>query len=143
LTHFGQTKCNMTEKEYTIKVSDSFARSDEKNAYEVSFRRWLVRELEEGKMTTAEAVKKFNFSPSSGYKLLADWRDKYASELVLSLPEMTSEEMQKLEELQKQNKALLKALEDAKMKNIAINMLIDVAEEKLKINIRKKPGAKQ
>ena len=48
-----------------------------------------------------------------------------------------------MEELQKQNKALLKALEDAKMNNIAINMLIDVAEEKLKINIRKKPGAKQ
>jgi transposase-like protein len=133
----------MTEKEYTIKVSDSFERTDEKNAYEVSFRRWLVREIEEGKMTSSEAVKRFNLSPSSGYKLLADWRDKYASELVLSLPEMTAEEKQKLEELQKQNKALLKALEDAKMKNIAINMLIDVAEEKLKINIRKKPGAKQ
>jgi hypothetical protein len=75
--------------------------------------------------------------------MIRDWRDKYTSELVLSLPEMTAEEKQKLEELQKQNKALLKALEDAKMKNIAINMLIDVAEEKLKINIRKKPGAKQ
>ena len=133
----------MTEKEYTIKVSDSFERTDEKNAYEVSFRRWLVREIEEGKMTSSEAVKRFNLSPSSGYKLLADWRDKYASELVLSLPEMAAEEKRKLEELQKQNKALLKALEDAKMKNIAINMLIDVAEEKLKINIRKKPGAKQ
>ena len=143
MTHFGQTKCNMTEKEYTIKVSDSFERTDEKNAYEVSFRRWLVREIEEGKMTTAEAVKKFNFNPKNGADNIKYWRDKYASELVLSLPEMTAEEKQKLEELQKQNKALLKALEDAKMNNIAINMLIDVAEEKLKINIRKKPGAKQ
>lgn len=133
----------MTEKEYTIKVSDSFERTDEKNAYEVSFRRWLVREIEEGKMTTAEAVKKFNFNPKNGADNIKYWRDKYASELVLSLPEMTAEEKQKLEELQKQNKALLKALEDAKMNNIAINMLIDVAEEKLKINIRKKPGAKQ
>ena len=124
-------------------MSDSFERTDEKNAYEVSFRRWLVREIEEGKMTTAEAVKKFNFNPKNGADNIKYWRDKYASELVLSLPEMTSEEKQKLEELQKQNKALLKALEDAKMKNIAINMLIDVAEEKLKINIRKKPGAKQ
>jgi transposase-like protein len=133
----------MTEKDYTIKVSESFERTDEKNAYEVSFRRWLVREIEEGKMTTAEAVKKFNFHPVNGLTMIRDWRDKYTSELVLSLPEMTAEEKQKLEELQKQNKALLKALEDAKMKNIAINMLIDVAEEKLKINIRKKPGAKQ
>lgn len=133
----------MTEKEYTIKVSDSFERTDEKNAYEASFRRWLVREIEEGKMTTVEAVKKFNFHPVNGLSMIRDLRDKYAQELVLSLPEMTAEEKQKLDELQKQNKALLKALEDAKMKNIAINMLIDVAEEKLKINIRKKPGAKQ
>ena len=80
MTHFGQTKCNMTEKEYTIKVSDSFERTDEKNAYEVSFRRWLVREIEEGKMTTAEAVKKFNFNPKNGADNIKYWRDKYASE---------------------------------------------------------------
>lgn len=40
-------------------------------------------------------------------------------------------------------KALQKALEDAQFKIIALNTLIDVAEEQLNINIRKKPGAKQ
>lgn len=40
-------------------------------------------------------------------------------------------------------KALQKALEDAQFKILALNTLIDVAEEQLKINIRKKPGAKQ
>lgn len=40
-------------------------------------------------------------------------------------------------------KALQKALEEAQFKIIALNTLIDVAEEQLKINIRKKPGAKQ
>ncbi|PZR01177.1 MAG: hypothetical protein DI539_28725 [Flavobacterium psychrophilum] len=40
-------------------------------------------------------------------------------------------------------KALQKALEDAQLKIAALNTLIDVAEEQLKINIRKKPGAKQ
>jgi len=40
-------------------------------------------------------------------------------------------------------KALQKALEDAQFKVIALNTLIDVAEDQLKINIRKKPGAKQ
>ena len=63
--------------------------------------------------------------------------------MVLSLPDMTAAEKQKLTLLEQQNKALEKALEDAKMKNIALDMLIDVAEEKLKISIRKKPGAKQ
>jgi len=40
-------------------------------------------------------------------------------------------------------KALQKALEDAQLKVAALNTLIDVAEEQLNINIRKKPGAKQ
>ena len=63
--------------------------------------------------------------------------------MVLSLPDMAAEEKQQLALLQKQNKALEKQLEDAMMKNIALDLLIDVAEEKLKISIRKKPGAKQ
>lgn len=40
-------------------------------------------------------------------------------------------------------KALQKELEEARLKIAALNTLIDVAEEQLKINIRKKPGAKQ
>lgn len=143
MTHFGQTKCKMSKTEYTLKVSESFEKTDEKCDYEISFRKWLVLEIEEGKMTTSEAVKRFNFHPQNGHSLVRDWRDKYAPEMVLSLPDMTEAEKQKLEALRKQTKALEKALEDAKMKNIALNMLIDVAEEKLKINIRKKPGAKQ
>jgi transposase len=132
-----------TVQRHTILVSDSFEKVDEKYIYEVAFRRWLIGEIEEHKMTISEAVKRFNFSPTSGGKLLRDWRRKYAPEMVLDLPEMTEQEKQKLALLQKQLKAMEKQLEDARMKNIALNMLIDVAEEKLKISIRKKPGAKQ
>jgi len=39
--------------------------------------------------------------------------------------------------------ALKKALEEAELKIKALNTLIDVAEERFKIDIRKKPGAKQ
>jgi transposase-like protein len=133
----------MREEKYSIKVSDSFARTDEKCDYEISFRRWLVREIAEGKMTISDAVKQFNFDPQNGYFTIRRWCDRYASEMVVILPEMTAQEKQEFQALQKRNKELEKALEDAKMKNIAINMLIDVAEEKLKISIRKKPGAKQ
>ena len=136
----GQTK---SKGAFTILVSDSFERTDEKCVYEPSFRRWLVRQLMEEKMTIPQAVQQFNFDPKSGYQLLLDWRKKYAPEMVLSLASMTPEEKQKTIALEKQVKALEKALEDAKMRTIALNMLIDVAEEKLKINIRKKPGAKQ
>jgi len=130
-------------KKFTTKVSDSFERTDEKYIYEVAFRRWLVREIEEGRITPTEAVKQFNFSPSSGLTLILDWRRKYGTEMVLTLPSMTEKEKQEMLALQKQVKAMEKQLEDARMRNIALNMLIDVAEDKLKINIRKKPGAKQ
>lgn len=130
-------------KIYTLKVSDSFGKTDENCSYEIAFRRWLVRAIEEQRMTVSEAVKQFNFNPISGDTLIRDWRKKYAPEMVLSSPAMTEAEKQKLAELQKKNKALEKQLEDARMQNIAINMLIDVAEEKLNISIRKKPGVKQ
>jgi hypothetical protein len=132
-----------SSENYTIQVSDSFERTDEQFSYELSFRRWLVREIEEQRMTIADAVKQFNFNPQNGANLIHSWRCKYAPEMVLSLPGMSEAEKQKLAALQKQNKALEKQLEDARMRNIALNMLIDVAEEKLKISIRKKPGAKQ
>jgi hypothetical protein len=132
-----------SSKKFTIHVSDSFERTDEKCVYEVAFRRWLVREIEESRFTVSTAIKQFNFHPHSGKTLIRDWRRKYGTEMVLTLPVMTEKEKQDMLALQKQVKAMEKQLEDARMRNIALNMLIDVAEDKLKINIRKKSGAKQ
>jgi transposase len=125
------------KKDY--RVSDYFEQTDENFVYEISFRRWLAFEIETKKMTVKEASESFNISIGVIYR----WREKYSPEMVLPLPDMTAEEKQKLELLQKQLKEAEKKLAEASMKNIALNMLIDVAEEKLKINIRKKPGAKQ
>ena len=128
---------------YTTRVSDSFERIDEQCNYEVPFRRWLVREIEEGRLTSNEAIMRFNFNPASGSILIRRWQLKYAPGMVVDLPDMTEAEKQQLSKLQKELKAAAKQLEDARMQNIALNMLIDVAEEKLHISIRKKPGAKQ
>lgn len=133
----------MSKENYTTLVSESFDQVDEKLTYEVPFRRWLVREIEEQRLTISEAIKRFNFNPVNGGSLIYTWRCKYAPEMVLDLPLMTEKEKQHLETLQKQLRTIEKQLEDARMKNLALNTLIDVAEEKLNINIRKKPGAKQ
>jgi transposase len=125
------------KKEY--RVSDYFEQTDENFTYEIAFRRWLVFEIETKKTTVKEASENFNISLGVIYR----WREKYSSEMVLPLLDMTAEEKQKLELLEKQLKETEKKLAEASMKNIALNMLIDVAEEKLKISIRKKPGAKQ
>ena len=56
---------------------------------------------------------------------------------------MTDKQQQELETLHKRIKELEKLLEDAKVKNTALETLIDVAEQKLRISIRKKSGPKQ
>ena len=56
---------------------------------------------------------------------------------------MTPEEKLEKASLEKRIKALEKALDMAKLKNIAIETMIDVAEEQFNISIRKKAGPKQ
>jgi len=106
--------------------------------YEPAFRRWLGRELYMGNISIQEAAKRFNIGERN-IKLI---RKKYVPEVV-SLKEMTDAEKHELEELQKRIKLLEKQLEDATIKNITLETLVDVAEQEFKIPIRKKPGAKQ
>jgi hypothetical protein len=75
--------------------------------------------------------------------LLRKWQKQFASEIDFTLPVMTEKERAKLEAAQKRMRQLEKQLEDAQMKNIALETMIDLAEEKLKITIRKKSGPKQ
>ena len=113
-------------KNHTFLMSDSFGNSQEKGTYEVAFRRWLVIELDASRIT---AIQRFNYDPAGGDTLIRSWRKKYASDIVLTLPVMTEKERQKLKALQKQLEQLEKHLEDAQMKNIALETMIDVAEE--------------
>jgi transposase len=108
------------------------------NQYEVSFRRWLAREYYYGRVSVQQIVSELGISVTHTRKICS----QYAPEVV-TLPAMTEAEKQKLEELEKQVKLLQKQLEYAEIKNIALETLIDVAENDLKIPIRKKPGAKQ
>jgi transposase len=110
----------------------------ELSQYESAFRRWLARELAEGRMSNAQAIERFKL-PDSIVSLI---KRQYAPEVVF-LEGMTEAEKHKLEELQKRVKALEKQLQDAAIKNIALETLVDVAEKQFNIPIRKKPGAKQ
>lgn len=110
---------------------------------EIPFRRWLVGELESGRMTEGEARERFHLSGSHGFRLIRRWRKLYSSDIPLTLPSMNEQEKQEQEALHKRVKELEKHLENAKMKNIALETLIDVAEEKLRVSIRKKSGPKQ
>lgn len=106
-------------------------------------KRWVVRELEAGRITPGEAKARYAEISKDPHSLIQSWRKKYAPDIALTLPIMTEKEKQKVEALKLQLKTAEKQLEDAQMKNIALETMIDLAEEQLKISIRKKSGPKQ
>lgn len=113
------------------------------NEFSAAFKRWLVREIKAGRMTVSDSLDRFEFQSKDPRSLIKNWLRQYGDDLEVSLPLMTDKERAKLEDLQKRLKELEKQLEHAQMKNIALETLIDVAEEQLKVPIRKKAGAKQ
>jgi hypothetical protein len=94
-------------------------------------------------MTVDRALEQFDFEHGHPRTAINDWLKEYKPDITLSLPVMTEKERQKLEELNKQVRKLEKQLEEAQMSNIALNLLIDIAEKNLNIPIRKKSGTKQ
>jgi polyhydroxyalkanoate synthesis regulator phasin len=106
-------------------------------------KRWLVREIESGRMTIGEAKEHVEMFSKDAASLLRSWHKKFAPEISFTLPIMTEKEKQKLDAAHKRMRELEKQLEDAQMKNIALETMIDIAEEQLRISIRKKSGPKQ
>ncbi len=129
-------------KRSEILLSDRFS-DDSSGEPEIPFRRWLVGELESGRMTEGEARERFHLGKSTAWRLLRRWRKLYPSDIPLPLTPMSEQERQELDALHERIKELEQHLEDARMKNVALETLIDVAEEKLRVPIRKKPGPRQ
>ena len=113
------------------------------NDYEPSFRRWIIGMIDSEKMSMQEARDRFHLSPTEYKKIIKRWQERYSDKLHLSLSFMSSEERADNKKLEQRIKELEKQLEYAKMQNVAINTLVDVAESELKISIRKKSGSKQ
>jgi hypothetical protein len=116
---------------------------EQKKEFTLSEKKWVVRELVAGRISQSEAIKLVEKSTTHASALISKWKKAYYPQIPFTLPVMTEKERQKLEEAHKRMKALEKQLEEAQMKNIALNTMIDIAEEQLKIVIRKKSGPKQ
>ena len=110
--------------------------------YETSFRRWLVAEIESGRMSWQDARSRFNL-PYRFDSLYKFWQEKYSDDIVLTLPLMSAKDRTNNQELEKRIKELEKQLELSQMKIVALNTVIDIAEKDYKLEIRKKSGLKQ
>lgn len=112
------------------------------NVYEVSFRRWLVSQIDSEKMSIHEAGARFSLGIEHD-RIIKNWQERYSDELHVSLRAMTTKEKADNEQLAKRVKELEKKLELAGMKIVALNTMIDIAEQDYKLEIRKKSGPKQ
>lgn len=113
------------------------------NDYEVSFRRWLVSQIDAENMSIQDARDRFHLSPGDYKRIIKRWQGRYSDAIHLSLQAMSGKERTDVKALEKRIKELEKQLELAKMKNVGLNTMIDIAEQDYKLEIRKKSGPKQ
>ncbi len=111
--------------------------------YEVSFRRWLVSQVDSGDMSINEVRDRFEINQTELKRIFKRWQELYSDEIHLSLKTMSSKDRADNSKLEKRIEELEKQLELAQMKNVALNTMIDIAEKDYKLAIRKKSGPKQ
>ena len=121
--------------------SPDYHENIKRRSYSNLQKRTIVTAIEQGRLTIKEAKTAYNIKSE---KSIRDWILQYKSEKVEICIENTSpmaKDKSSSKDLEKE--ALQKALQEAELKIKALNTLIDIAEEQLKIDIRKKSGAKQ
>lgn len=105
----------------------------------------ICRAIAQGHLTVQQAVITYHVHSTTIYS----WQKKEKHELDFSKDQVLKKSTKAFivkpteEDSGEEIQRLQQQLADANLKIAALNTLIDVAEEQLKINIRKKPGAKQ
>jgi transposase len=143
-------KYNLPERTlgYWLKkyVSEAHRQSRRKFAT-IHVKRAVARAVQNGSMTIGEAMITCNLRSGTTIREWIKLENKEMNELVGSNPSALNKEETKDQSSDQgpgdEVEELRKKLADAQLKIAALNTLIDVAEEQLKINIRKKPGAKR
>ncbi|HTG56181.1 MAG TPA: hypothetical protein VL943_07940 [Niabella sp.] len=134
----GKTSLDSWLKKYG---SVNYQQNIKRKSYSNLQKRTIVTAIERGRMNLSEAQTAYNIR---NQKTIRGWLEKHKSEKIdLCIATPTSMSKSKKTATKVSNEALQKALEEAELKLKALNILIDVAEEQLKIDIRKKSGARQ
>jgi len=112
--------------------------------YSYSFKLQVVGEVERGELTKSQAKRKYGIQGDSTIRKWIEKFGKFDRTYELAKKKMKSPEQkileleQKLKLLQKKNKSLEREIDQTNKKAIFFDMMIDIAEEELKIPIRKK-----
>jgi transposase len=113
--------------------------------FEPSFKRKVVQELYSGLLSLSEIGRKYNLGNST----ITRWEQWYKEDQEQLLPSTAMKSSDKEPEITvadlsapQRNESLEEELRQAKLKIICLETMIDVAEQTLQIEIRKKPGTK-
>jgi len=114
-----------------------------KPKYPESFAKQVVRDIIINDLSFRDAAKHYNLASAT---MPYGWYKKYSAEIEQMItdpmevpPEAAPNETEKDPTI----KELRKALEMANLKITSLEIMIDIAEEELKVEIRKKSGTKQ
>lgn len=110
--------------------------------YSAAFKQKVVSEIESGKISIEEARKIYDIR---GGSTVQDWIKKLGKNHLLSKVvriEM-KDERDRIKELEKEIRKLKTTLADEHIKNIALESLIEVADEHYNIDIKKNFGGKE
>lgn len=110
--------------------------------YSREFKQTVVKEVLSGVITKQEASRKYGIK---GHVTILRWIRKFDTSKQYHMkskgnPQQPSKSQQ---ELEAENKRLREELDLEQLRNRALNVMIDIAENQFKIPIRKKSGAKQ
>ena len=111
------------------------------------FKKQVVQEYLKRELTILDLMEKYSIK---GRSCISNWIREFELEKGIINKRTTSFHMEKGRKKTKEEvnlesriKELEKALEHEKLRSLALDTMIDIAEEKLDISIRKKPGTKR
>lgn len=132
---YGMAYCTMNE--WIRKYASEDYQAKRRKVFSDQDRRKIVRLIQDQKITKQQAQKLYKV----GKKALNDWMLQ-AKRQEAELGKSNSSDMP-IETLCNSPSELSKQLNEANLKIKALETMIDIAEQKFKISIRKKSGAKQ
>ena len=109
--------------------------------YSLAFKQQVISEIELRKLTVATAAKRYDIPRRSIY----NWIESFGRTNILSrvVRVESKNEKDRIKELESQNKQLESALAKTQLKVLALESLIEVAEETYKVDLKKNCGPKR
>ncbi len=108
--------------------------------YSDEFKKSVIKEVLSGQICKDEARRRYGIK---GKSTVLNWIRNFDTSQTNGMKKKLPPIKRETAELEAENKRLRDELELERLRTLALNVMIDLAEEQFKVPIRKKAGAKQ